>query len=201
MASIDDLLSQIPINQIARQLGVDEATAETAVKSALPTLVGGLGANAEDPDGAASLQSALHDHRGTTLLDGGIDIDQVDTDDGDKIVSNIFGGERDQVASTLGGVGGGSGVGSDLMKQLLPILAPIVLAYIAKQVTGGGSAPQAQPQDAGQAGGGLGDVLGGLLGGGGGSGGLGGVLGGLLGKGAGGGLGDMLGGLLGGGKK
>lgn len=87
MASIDDLLSQIPINQIARQLGVDEATAETAVKSALPTLVGGLGANAEDPDGAASLQSALHDHRGTTLLDGGIDIDQVDTDDGDKIVS------------------------------------------------------------------------------------------------------------------
>jgi hypothetical protein len=199
MASIDDLLSQIPINQIARQLGVDEATAETAVKSALPTLVGGLGANAEDPIGAASLQSALHDHSGTTLLDGGIDIDQVDTADGDKIVSNIFGGERDRVASTLGGVGG-SGVGSDLMKQLLPILAPIVLAYIAKQVTGGGSSAP-QTQGAGQAGGGLGDVLGGLLGGSGGSGGLGGVLGGLLGKGAGGGLGDVLGGLLGGGKK
>ena len=205
MASIDDLLSQIPINQIARQLGVDEATAETAVKSALPTLVGGLGANAEDPGGAASLQSALHDHSDTTLLDGGIDIDQVDTDDGDKIVSNIFGGERDRVANTLGGVGSGTGagsgtgVGSDLMKQLLPILAPIVLAYIAKQVTGGsGSAPQTQ--GAGQAGGGLGDVLGGLLGGGG-SGGLGGVLGGLLGKGVGGGLGDVLGGLLGGGKK
>ncbi|WP_043780952.1 DUF937 domain-containing protein [Rhodococcus sp. JVH1] len=185
MASIDDLLSQIPINQIARQLGVDEATAETAVKSALPTLVGGLGANAEDPNGAASLQSALHDHSGTTLLDGGIDIDQVDTADGDKIVSNIFGGERDRVASTLGGVGG-SGVGSDLMKQLLPILAPIVLAYIAKQVTGGGSSAP-QTRGAGQAGGGLGDVLGGLLGGSGGSGGLGGVLGGLLGKGAGGG--------------
>ncbi|WP_016883917.1 MULTISPECIES: DUF937 domain-containing protein [unclassified Rhodococcus (in: high G+C Gram-positive bacteria)] len=199
MASIDDLLSQIPINQIARQLGVDEATAETAVKSALPTLVGGLGANAEYPNGAASLQSALHDHSGTTLLDGGIDIDQVDTADGDKIVSNIFGGERDRVASTLGGVGG-SGVGSDLMKQLLPILAPIVLAYIAKQVTGGGSSAP-QTQGAGQAGGGLGDVLGGLLGGSGGSGGLGGVLGGLLGKGAGGGLGDVLGGLLGGGKK
>ncbi|ABG96655.1 conserved hypothetical protein [Rhodococcus jostii RHA1] len=195
MASIDDLLSQIPINQIARQLGVDEATAETAVKSALPTLVGGLGANAEDPNGAASLQSALHDHSGTTLLDGGIDIDQVDTADGDKIVSNIFGGERDRVASTLGGVGG-SGVGSDLMKQLLPILAPIVLAYIAKQVTGGGSSAP-QTQGSGQAGGGLGDVLGGLLGGSGGSGGLGGVLGGLLGKGA----GDVLGGLLGGGKK
>ncbi|AII06197.1 MULTISPECIES: DUF937 domain-containing protein [Rhodococcus] len=200
MASIDDLLSQIPINQIARQLGVDEATAETAVKSALPTLVGGLGANAQDPNGAASLRSALHDHSGTTLLDGGIDIDQVDTDDGDKIVSNIFGGERDRVASTLGGVGGGSGVGSDLVKQLLPILAPIVLAYIAKQVTGGGSSAP-QTQGAGQAGGGLGEVLGGLLGGSGGSGGLGGVLGGLLGKGAGGGLGDVLGGLLGGGKK
>ena len=175
MASLDDLLSQIPIDQIAQQLGVDQATAESAVKTALPTLVGGLGANAQDPAGAASL----------------------DTADGQKIVSNIFGGNTDQVASALGGVGGGGG--NDLVKQLLPILAPIVLAYLAKQFTGGGAGAQTQASG----GGGLGDLLGGILGGGGNSGGgIGGALGGILGgSGGGGGLGDLLGGLLGGGKK
>ena len=124
MASLDDLLSQIPIDQIAQQLGVDQATAESAVKTALPTLVGGLGANAQDPAGAASLESALQSHADTSLLDDGVDISKVDTADGQKIVSNIFGGNTDQVASALGGVGGGGG--NDLVKQLLPILAPIV---------------------------------------------------------------------------
>ncbi|MDV8066844.1 DUF937 domain-containing protein [Rhodococcus sp. MS16] len=193
MASLDDLLSQIPIDQIAQQLGVDQATAETAVKSALPTLVSGLGANADSEAGAASLESALQSHANTTILDDGIDISKVDTADGQKIVANIFGNNTDQVASTLGSVGGGN----DLVKQLLPILAPIVLAYLAKQFTGGGSA--AQTQTAG--GGGIGDLLGGLLGGGNSGGGIGGALGGLLGGSGGGGIGDLLGGLLGGGKK
>lgn len=193
MASLDDLLSQIPIDQIAQQLGVDQATAETAVKSALPTLVSGLGANADSEAGAASLESALQSHANTTILDDGIDISKVDTADGQKIVANIFGNNTDQVANTLGSVGGGN----DLVKQLLPILAPIVLAYLAKQFTGGGSA--AQTQTAG--GGGIGDLLGGLLGGGNSGGGIGGALGGLLGGSGGGGIGDLLGGLLGGGKK
>ncbi|MCJ0903030.1 DUF937 domain-containing protein [Rhodococcus sp. ARC_M6] len=193
MASLDDLLSQIPIDQIAQQLGVDRATAETAVKSALPTLVGGLGANAEDEAGAASLESALHAHADTTILDDGIDISKVDTEDGQKIVANIFGNNTDQVASTLGGVGGGN----DLVKQLLPILAPIVLAYLAKQFTGGGNTTQTQAST----GGGIGDLLGGLLGGGNSGGGIGDALGGLLGGSGGGGIGDLLGGLLGGGKK
>ncbi|MCD2105816.1 MULTISPECIES: DUF937 domain-containing protein [Rhodococcus] len=196
MASLDDLLSQIPIDQIAQQLGVDQATAESAVKTALPTLVGGLGANAQDPAGAASLESALQSHADTSLLDDGVDISKVDTADGQKIVSNIFGGNTDQVASALGGVGGDGG--NDLVKQLLPILAPIVLAYLAKQFTGGGAGAQTQASG----GGGLGDLLGGILGGGGNSGGgIGGALGGILGGSGGGGLGDLLGGLLGGGKK
>ncbi|RAX28898.1 DUF937 domain-containing protein, partial [Enterococcus sp. HPCN18] len=83
--------------------------AESAVKTALPTLVGGLGANAQDPAGAASLESALQSHADTSLLDDGVDISKVDTADGQKIVSNIFGGNTDQVASALGGVGGGGG--------------------------------------------------------------------------------------------
>lgn len=196
MASLDELLAQIPIGQIASRLGVDEDTARSAVTRALPTLVGGLEANAQDPAGAASLETALQQHSSSGLLDGGVDIDQVDEADGAKIVSNVFGDKKTDVASALGGISGGADSG--LVAKVLPILAPIVLAYLAKKFTG----TQAQ-----SSGGGLGDLLGSVLGGGGsgGAGGLGGVLGGILGGGgsggASGGLGDLLGGLLGGGKK
>lgn len=207
MASLDELLAQIPIGQIASKLGVDEETARSAVTRALPTLVGGLEANAKDPAGAASLENALQQHSSSGLLDsgtegGGVDIDQVDEADGAKIVSNVFGDKKTDVASALGGISGGADSG--LVSKVLPLLAPIVLAYLAKKFTGGGGSGQATEAQA--SGGGLGDLLGSVLGSGGsgGAGGLGGVLGGILGGGSGssgGGLGDLLGGLLGGGKK
>ncbi|EME64961.1 hypothetical protein G352_12027 [Rhodococcus ruber BKS 20-38] len=193
MSSLDELLSQIPVDQIARRLGVDEQTAATAVRAALPTLVGGLEANTRDPDGATSLLSALDQHRDSPLLEDGVNVTDVDTADGDRIVSNVFGDNKDRVVQTLGRADGAGG--SDLVARLLPILAPIVLTYLARQAGKSG-----EP-------GGLSDLLGGLLrsasggtGSGGASGGLGGVLGSVLG-GNGGGLGDLLGGLLGGGKR
>ena len=179
----DDLLSQIPMTQLAQQLGVDEQTAEQATRQALPALLGGMQANAHDPSGAASLGQALGQHD-DNLLDGGVDFGQVDTVDGDKIVSNVFGDNREQVVSQLGGFGGGGGGGSNLIAKLLPILAPIVMSYLAKQFSrrSGGTTTASATGD----GGGLEDLLGGLLGGQGGSGG---------------GIGDLLGGLLGGGRR
>ncbi len=175
MTDVNDLLSQIPMDQLARQLGVDEQTAEAATRQALPALLGGMQANAQDPAGAASLSRAVGDHD-ASLLDGGIDLGQVDVVDGDHIVSNVFGGNRDQVVDRLAGGGADSG----LIGKLLPMLAPLVMAYLAKQLQGGGEGPGAA---GGPGAGGLGDLLGGLLGGGGQAGGLGDLLGGLLGGG------------------
>ncbi|MFE3542578.1 DUF937 domain-containing protein [Nocardia sp. NPDC059177] len=193
MTSFDDLLSQVPIAQIADQLGVDQATATTAVTAALPTLLGGLQANAAQPQGAAALLGALDNHGGLVEGAGAVDLNQVDVADGEKIVDNVFGSEKNTVISALGGTGEAGG--SALIGKLLPILAPIVLAYLAKQVTGGGGAAAPAPQASG---GGLGDLLGGLLGGAGSTGGLGGMIGDALSKNSGGALGSVLGGLLGG---
>ena len=198
MSAIDDIVAQLPMSSLASQVGSDQQTTETAVRQVLPALLGGLQANAQDPAGASSLAGALQQHS-PELVDGGVDLDQVDAADGSKIVSNIFGGQTEQVAQTLGGSLGGQ---TGLVEKLLPLLAPIVLSYLTKRLGG-------QTQ-AGQGGGGeLADVLGGLLGGqgaGAGSGGLGGLLGGLLGGSQGGssssgGLADVLGGLLGGGRR
>lgn len=191
MADLDELYGEIPTQQIAARLGADEAEVGSAIKTLLPVLVGGLQQNAQDPGTASNIASAANSHAG--LLDGGVDVDQVDQTDGSKAVAKIFGGnDTGQVASALAGGGAGN---SDLINRLLPILAPIVLAYIGRKLTGG----QAQPQDQG---GGLGDILGGILGGGAQRGGgddnpLGSILGSVLGGDKGGPLADILGGLLG----
>jgi hypothetical protein len=216
MASLEDIKADLPIGDIAKRLGVDEATARKAVDDALPALVAGMGANAADPAGAASLERAVKSHD-PSLVEGGVNLDDVDEDDGRKIVRNVFGGNTDQVVQALDAKEskeGTEGTDGNLIGKLLPILAPIVLAFLAKQFSKKQDAqePAATSPDSTSGGGGIGDVLGGLLGGGSGGasgaaggGGLGDLLGGLLGGGgsggSGGGLGDLLGGLLGGGKR
>ena len=62
MSDLDALLKQIPIDQIAKKLGVDDDVARDAVEKVLPTIVAGLSANASDKAGAASLEKALAKH-------------------------------------------------------------------------------------------------------------------------------------------
>ena len=181
MDNVDEIVANIPMNALADQLGVDPGTAETAVRQALPALLRGLQANAADPSGEASLAGALEQHP-PDLVEGGVDLNQVDPEDGEKIVGHIFGSNTDQVAQTLGGNLGGSG---DLIKKLLPLLAPIVLSYLSRRMRGGAATPGDQQ------GGGLGDLLGSILGG----------LGGGGQQTQGGSILDMLGGLLGGGRR
>jgi hypothetical protein len=196
MNNLDDLLGMIPIDDVAGRLGVDPAMADGLVRRALPTLVSGMKANADDPGGATSLLNALGAHDGS-VVDGGIDLDQVDVADGQKILGHVFGSNQRAVTEQLGGLGGGS----EVMSKLLPLLAPIVLGWLAKQLTGSDDSPLGDL-------GGIGDLggLGGLLGGDtsdAGSGGLSGVLGSLLKSelGGDGELDDVLGDLLGGGSR
>ena len=148
MTELREILEQIPVDQIAGLLGTDRESAQAAIEAAVPTLLAGMQSNAQAPDGAASLESALAQHR-DGLVDGGVDASQVDTADGEKIVSHVFGGQQDQVASQLAGTSNLGGVGGDLVRKLLPILAPIVMSYLAKKILGGQNA-----------GGGAGDVAG-----------------------------------------
>lgn len=200
MAGLDDLISQIPVADIASKLGADQNEVSATIAQLVPALVGSLQVNAQGDDSVAGkIMGAAQQHAASGLLDGGVTIDDVDEGDGDKIVANIFGGNNSEsVASAL--AGGGAGGGS-LVQRLLPLLAPIVLAYIGKQFANR-NAPAAGETQA-QAGGGLGDILGSILGGAGGGGGsnpLGSILGSVLGGGGSGSnpIGDILGGLLGG---
>lgn len=201
MAGLDDLINQIPVADIASKLGADQGEVSQAIATLVPTLLGSLHENVQADDiDSSKLESAVVSEGESGLLDGGVNVDQLDENQGNQLIASLFGGnDTNQVASALSGAGA---PGGDLIQRLLPILAPIVLAYVGKQFAQNNAGAAAGGS------GGLGDLLGSILGGAaGGAGGggnnnpLGSILGSVLGGGnQGGALGNILGGLLRGGK-
>ena len=172
--NFDEILKQVPIDDIAERFDVSPDVARQAVQEGGATLLGGLARNAQTDEGSAAIEKALNRHGGFT---GASKVDDVDQADGEKIVKHVFGERKGEVTETLNKSEKTAG-GIDFGK-LLPILAPIIMGIIANMNKG---------RSGGTGGGGLGDILGGLLGGGQSS----------SGSAGGGGLGDILGGLLGG---
>ena len=157
----EELLSQLqgaPLQQIADQLGTNPSQAQSAVSAALPMLLGALGRNAAQPQGAADLFGALQrDHVGRAAGSGGLgDLLGLvlggmggggagGAADGASILGHILGGNQQRAEA---GLGQATGLGANA-GQLLQILAPIVMAFLAQRTQAGG-------MDAG----GLGAVLG-----------------------------------------
>ena len=150
-----DLAAQLqgaPAQQVAHQLGIDPAQASTAIGTALPLLLGALGRNASQPEGAQALFGALqNDHAGMDIgsvlgavLGGG----QSRQTDGDGILGHIFGGQQQRAQA---GIAQATGLQGGQASQLLKILAPIVMAYLAKRMfSQSGGAQQASPDVLGQ---------------------------------------------------
>ena len=157
-----DLASQLqgePAQQVAQQLGIDPAQASSAIGAALPLLMGALGRNARQPEGAQALFGALQkDHAGGDIgsvlgavLGGG----QGRQTDGAGILGHIFGGQQERAQA---GVAQATGLQSGQAGQLLKILAPIVMAYLAKRMFQQRQGAQAGAADASP------DALSGILG-------------------------------------
>jgi hypothetical protein len=174
VAGMDDILKAVPIDDIAKRLDVPPDEARRAVQEGGATILAGLQRNAQTPGGAAALEKALGKHGGE-VAGGRVDLNALDTADGEKILSHVFGGQERAVAQKLTDEPQTAGID---FGKLLPILAPIIMGLIANSQKS--KAPQTQQES----GGGIGDLIGGLLGGGstGGAGSAGGIdIGGLLG--------------------
>lgn len=156
----DDIFSQLSggaLQQISQQLGAGQAQTAGAIAAALPVILGAMGRNASQPDGADSLFGALgRDHNGGgglgDILGAVLGGQQSRQTDGLGQLGHIFGG---QLPRAEAGLGQATGLGNDKAQMLLKILAPIVMAFLAKRMFGGGqqASQSASPQV-------LGDVLG-----------------------------------------
>jgi hypothetical protein len=181
--TVQQQLTPDTINQISQKLGIDPATAQQAVNSALPVVLGGMASHAaSDPSAAASITDQAENHAGLlgglgNLISGGGSggglLGGIASAGGGGslggMLGSIMGGNH---AAVQDGVSQASGLDSQRSKQLMMILAPIVLAAIvhhkrtsgldASQVPGElqQSAQQAHEQAVQQA-----PHMGGLLGG------------------------------------
>jgi len=190
MSDITDILKQIPIGELAGQVGATQKDTKSAATTIIQSLLGGMSANVAD-GGEKELTSALAQHAPTTTKsktskstkttsDGTVDLSSVDTKDGAKIVQHVLGTDPKAAAAA---VAEKTGNDQSLLQKLMPILAPIVMTYLASKLTKGSAGGSA-------VGAGLGGLVGSLLGGGASapatqsasSGGIGDILGGLLGQ-------------------
>lgn len=147
----NELFNQLqgqPLADIGSQLGLSQSQASGAVAAALPLLLGALGRNASQPQGAEALFGALQrDHSGLdiggvlgSVLGGG-------GGQGSQILGHIFGARQQGAAQ---GLGAATGLGSDQAGGLLKMLAPIVLAFLAQRMFSQGgnlAAPQGASND------------------------------------------------------
>ena len=175
MSLTDELLAKLqgaPLQQVSQQLGISNTQASGAISAALPVLMGALGNNASQPQGAQALLGALQNNHsgldlgsvlGSVLGGGGGGA----ASDGAGILGHIFGGSQQKVES---GLAQATQLDSGCTSQLLQILAPIVMAFLAQRLGGGqadaGSLSQAlgqEKQHVQQQGGPAGGLLGSLL--------------------------------------
>ena len=152
------------IASMARELDVDEGTAQAAARALIPTLVAGMGRQATAAPGAANLGGlgdilgrslgAGSGGLGSVLLDQVLKREPTPTAPGNDILGEIF-GSKDVSRGVAEEVAGSTGISSELLKKMLPILAMAVVGYMMNQ----------KPGASGQTSGGpLGGALGGILG-------------------------------------
>lgn len=136
------------LQQVSQQLGLKPEQASSAIGAAVPLLLGALGTNASQPQGAQSLLNALQkDHLGGGGGAGSLDIGGIlgavlggggsGATNGAGILGHMFGGQTSQAAQLLGQK---TGLDSGRSTQLLAVLAPIVMSFLAQRFAQQGNA-------------------------------------------------------------
>ncbi len=124
-------LDEQTLRKMSQAVGADEGQTERAISAALPMLLGALGRNASNPQGAQALTSALQrDHDGSIFNNLAAQLTNPSTlQDGMAILNHVLGGKKEAVAT---GVGNVSGLSASATSQLLTMLAPMVLGALGQ---------------------------------------------------------------------
>ncbi|MEZ4728915.1 MAG: DUF937 domain-containing protein [Caldilineaceae bacterium] len=130
LGTLSQQMSGQVVDQISKQLAVDPKTAQSAINTALPMLLGAISRNAASPQGAQALDKALNQHDGAILNDLLHAVtNQAQTADGAKILGHVFGNRQANVQQGLSQL---SGIAPDTSAQLLAILAPVVMGALGQ---------------------------------------------------------------------
>ena len=127
---IQGAMGQQIVGSAAKQLGINESQAQTAVAAAVPFLLSALNKNAQG-GGAEGISNALNQHDGSILdnLSGFLG-QGGNQQDGLGILGHVLGNKQQNVESAISQQ---SGLNTAQVTQILALVAPIVMGYLGKQ--------------------------------------------------------------------
>ncbi len=130
---VKDQLSDKMIGRAGSLLGLPTGDARSAVTSALPAILGGIGSKVGTLDGAKSLLSLIKGQNlGTSTLETLVSSKGSETAEmGSKLASSVFGSSQDSVLDKVASL---SGIGKDKSAKLMGFLTPAVMGTVGKAV-------------------------------------------------------------------
>jgi len=118
-----DLLKDQAIEAISKKTGLDLESSKSMASKALPMLLGALKNNSADDSKKESLEKAVAKNDGS-ILDN---LDNINLNDGSKILGHIFGDKKEQAEKEVGD------------SSVLAALAPMVMGALWKANSTSGS--------------------------------------------------------------
>ena len=145
------------ISGVSGSTGQSESATGNLLSMAMPVLMGAMKKNAQTPEGAAGLMSALSGKHNGGILDnlGGLfngGVDESVKQEGSGILGHLLGGNQENVQNALSQQ---SGMDAGAVGSILQVAAPILMGLVGKQTQ------QAGVSDASGMNGFLGSMLGG----------------------------------------
>lgn len=120
------LLSEEALKALMKKTGLDSKKLKKLLPLAIPMLLKMLTKNASSQDGASSLLAALTQHTGKESAVQ--QIQNADTDDGDKIIGHIFGSKKKEELQALSAQ---SGLSENEVSSVLSGIAPTLLTTLS----------------------------------------------------------------------
>lgn len=120
------LLSEEALKALMKKTGLDSKKLKKLLPLAIPALLKMLTKNASSAEGASSLLTALTQHTGKASA--AQQIAEADTDDGDKIISHIFGSKKKDEVQALSAQ---TGLSESEVSSVLSGIAPTLLTTLS----------------------------------------------------------------------
>ena len=121
------MLSQQAVSQVSEQTGISKQDAADVIQDVLPLLIKGMQSQAKNESTQAGFLEALNTHGKEDASDVGSFLRNVDTDDGDKIVSHLLGANKEEVAAKAKKK---SGIDTKTVLKIMAILAPLLMTQL-----------------------------------------------------------------------
>ncbi len=124
------MLAPGSVAAMSKKTGASADTVSGILSAALPTLLNGIGQQAQGKDTQAGFAQALSDHAKDDTDDIASFMDGVDLSDGSKILEHLLGGK---LSSTQKQLAGQSGTDSRTTSSVLSAAAPLLMSLLGKQ--------------------------------------------------------------------